>query len=99
MKLASIVVLALIVALFTAWWAFVRAPGPEEVCAHIANVTKTEIEASGVSLESEAAVIEDIERGCVQHKLDKIQLRGRLKYAGYAKCVMAAQTVTEIGKC
>ena len=99
MKIASIVVLVVVALLFSLWWAFVRAPGPEEVCAHIATVTKTEIEASGVSLESEAAVIEGIERGCVQHKLDKIQLRGRIKYAEYAKCVMAAETVSAIGKC
>jgi hypothetical protein len=99
MKRLSIVLLVIVAILFAAWWAFVRAPGPEEVCAHIAAVTKAEVEASGVSLESEAAVIEGIERRCVQHKRDKIQLRGRIKYAEYAKCVMAADTVAAIGKC
>ena len=99
MKIAGIVVLVIVSTLFALWWAFVRAPSPEEVCAHIASVTRAEIESTGVSLESEAAVIEGIERGCVQHKLDKIQLRGRLKYAEYAKCVLAAETVSAIGKC
>ena len=99
MKRASIVVLVIVAVLFAAWWGFVRAPAPEAVCAHIAEVTKREVEAGGVSLESEAAVIEGIERGCVQHKRDKIQLRGRLAYADYAKCVMGSETLAAIGKC
>jgi hypothetical protein len=99
MKWVSIVVGVVVAIVFALWWSYVRAPGPQEVCSHIASVTKKEIETDGVSLESEAAVIEGIERRCVQHKLDKIQLRGRIEYAVYAKCVMGSSNLAEIGKC
>ena len=99
MKKASIAISLVIAVLFGLWFAFVRAPSPEEVCKHIASVSAKEAEDHGVSLESEAAVIETIERKCVQHKLDKIQLRGRIKYADYAKCVMDSTTLAAIGKC
>jgi hypothetical protein len=99
MKKASIVILVVIAVLFGLWFAFVRAPTPEEVCRHIAAVSTKEAEDRGVSLESEAAVIENIERKCIQHKLDKIQLRGRIQYAEYARCVMDSTTLGTIGKC
>ncbi len=84
---------------FLAWWMLIRAPGPVEVCDHIVKVTLQEAGEQGLSDESQGRLIEVTREQCIEHKLDKLQLRGRIKYADYAKCVVAAQTLTEIGHC
>lgn len=99
LKIASLSVLVFVGALFTLWWAFVRAPGPAEVCDHIIDVTIAEAEQSNMSREAEADVIERTRDECISHKRDKIQLRGRIKYAEYAKCVMEATTLEAVYEC
>lgn len=99
MRIASAVVLGLAVLLFASWWLFIRAPGPLEVCEHIVEVTLREAGDQALQMETEARLIESTREQCVEHKLDKIQLRGRIKYAEHAKCVMAADTLSEIGRC
>lgn len=81
------------------WALFVRAPGPEDVCEHIVDVTMREAQAAAMNPESEAALMAGLQERCVKHKLDKMQLRGRVKYAEYAKCVMAASALSEIESC
>jgi hypothetical protein len=99
MRIASAVVLGLTLLLFVVWWAFIRAPGPVDVCSHIVEVTLREAGEHALPGETEARLIESTREQCIQHKLDKLQLRGRIKYAEHAKCVMAAQTLSEIGRC
>jgi len=99
MRIASAVVLGLTVLLFTLWLAFIRAPGPMEVCDHIVAVTLREAGDQALRSDTEARLIESTRDQCIEHKLDKIQLRGRIKYAEHAKCVMAAETLSEIGHC
>lgn len=92
--------LFLFVGTFVVLWAiFVRAPGPQEVCEHIVEVTMTEATAAGMSPESEASLVGGLQERCIKHKLDKMQLRGRVKYAEYAKCVMAATTLLDVESC
>lgn len=99
MRIASAVVLGLTVLLFTVWWLFIRAPGPAVVCQHIVEVTLREAGDQALAGDTEARLVESTREQCISHKLDKIQLRGRIKYAEHAKCVMAAQTLSEIGRC
>lgn len=99
MRIASAVVLGLTLLVFAGWFLFVRAPGPVEVCEHIVEVTLREAGDQALRTETEARLIESTREQCIEHKLDKIQLRGRIKYAEHAKCVMAAQTLGEIGRC
>jgi hypothetical protein len=99
MRIASGIVLGLTLLLFAAWWAFIRAPGPLEVCEHILAVTLREAGDQALSDESQARLVESTREQCIEHKRDKILLRGRIKYAEYAKCVVAAQTLSEIGHC
>ena len=99
MKLASGVVLAVVVALFVFWWGWVRAPNPDEVCEHIVAVTKGEAEDRSMELDSEAALVAQMKERCVAHKLDKLELRGRLVWAKYAKCVTSSTTLADIGQC
>ena len=81
------------------WAIFVRAPGPEAVCEHIVEVTLQEASSAEMSVESEASLVSGLQERCIEHKLDKIQLRGRVKYAQYAKCVMAASTLLDVESC
>ncbi len=85
--------------LFVLWWIFVRAPGPQDVCEHIVQVTLAEAKDAQMNAESEAALMTGLQERCIEHKLDKIQLRGRVKYAKYAKCVLAADTLQAIESC
>lgn len=91
--------LTLVVALFTGWWLFVRAPSPAAVCEHIIAVTMRESAARDLSMDAEAPLIERLRVRCIQHKVDKIQLRGRIKYARYAACVMSHDDVSAIDAC
>lgn len=99
MRIASAVVLGLTLVLFVGWWAFIRAPGPALVCDHIVEVTLREAGRQALDIETEARLVESTREQCIAHKLDKIQLRGRIKYAEHAKCVMAGETLSEIGRC
>ena len=98
-KISSWFTLLVTATVFGLWWTYVRAPGPAVVCEHIIEVTVAESRASGMSSESEATVIERTRDECIQHKQDKILLRGRVEYARYAKCVMAADTLEDIYSC
>ncbi len=86
-----------VLSVFVLWQLFVRAPAPARVCAHITELARQD--SAGLSPVSQAGLLEQIESSCVAHKRNKILLRGRLAYARYAKCVMAAQTLAETDRC
>ena len=98
-KYVSGAILGLTAVLFMLWWGFIRAPGPMEVCDHILAVTLREAGDQALSGDSQARLVESTHASCIEHKQDKLLLRGRIKYAEYAKCVTRAQTLTEIGRC
>jgi hypothetical protein len=98
-RIARWSVLGTLFVLFGLWWAYVRAPAPAEVCDHIVAVTTHEARQSGLSVVAEDAMVDKLRERCIQHKLDKIQLRGRLQYASYAKCVVERTTLIEIERC
>lgn len=99
MRIASAVVLGLTTLLFLLWWAFIRAPGPVDVCDHIVAVTLRESGDQALRGDTEARLVESTREQCIARVHDKLLLRGRIKYAQYAKCVTAAQTLTELGRC
>lgn len=99
MKIASMVMLAVALLLFGFWWGWVRAPGPDAVCQHIIAVTKSEAEDRSMNSATEATLIEQMNERCIKHKLDKLKLRGRLKWADYARCIVRGESLAEIGQC
>jgi hypothetical protein len=99
MKIASGIVLAIVVAIFAFWAFFVRAPGPAVVCDHIIDVTLREADQQNLAMETQAELMERLRERCIEHKIDKIQLRGRLRYADYAKCVLSTNDLAEIERC
>ena len=86
-----------VVGVFVFWLGWVRAPSPEEVCAHkIGLVTAT---ADSDQTEARDALIGQYEATCVIAARRKIQLRGKLVYAEFAKCVTAATSLSDAERC
>lgn len=98
-KFASGAVLGLTLLLFILWWAFLRAPGPVDVCDHIMAVTLREASEQSLSDQTQTQLVESMHMSCIEHKQNKILLRGRVKYAEYAKCVVSSETLADIGRC
>lgn len=98
-RIVSTVLLLVVGGLVGLWVLFVRAPSPQAVCDHIVQVTVDEATQSGMSRDSQVVVIEQMRKRCVKHKLDKIQLRGRISYARYARCVVGEQSVSGFSRC
>lgn len=83
--------------MFVFWLGWVRAPSPEVVCAHkIQLIVET---ATPEQREGAEALVNRLEGRCVTAIQRKIQLRGKLIYAEYAKCVMAAQSLMDAERC
>lgn len=76
------------------WMLFVHAPAPTVVCEH-----KIELALAGVTDQDPGPLIEHLQSTCVQNAERRIQLRGRIKYANYAKCVVAAESLEEAERC
>jgi hypothetical protein len=79
------------------WLGWVRAPSPEQICKHkvelvLATVGEDQREGAEV-------LISQLELKCVTAAKRKIQLRGKLVYADYAKCVMRAESLMEAERC
>ncbi len=90
-KIASLVFAGLALAIFGFWLIFVRAPSPQEICRHKIDLVLNEVPQE--QREGADALIIQLELGCVKAAEKKIQFRGKLKYAKYARCVAAAQTL------
>lgn len=79
------------------WMIFVAAPGPEEVCDHIVDLT---YQAAGNDRQEAAeSQVERLQERCVEDKLTKIQLRGKIEWKKYATCVMGATDLESAERC
>ena len=99
MKWFAGIVFLLGAVIFAFWVAYVRAPTPEEVCGHIMGVTVREAGEVNLAPETRDTLIARLERDCIEHKRNKILLRGKIRYASYARCVVRAQTLRAIEDC
>ena len=76
------------------WFVFVRAPSPQTLCEHkIALVTA---EADG---KDAGPLLQSITEGCIENAQRRIKMRGKIKYANYARCVVAAQVLADAEMC
>ena len=96
-KVALAVLAMSVLSILVFWLGWVRAPSPEQVCRHkielvIATVGEDQTEGA-------EALIGQLEAKCVEAAERKIRLRGKIVYADYAKCVIAAQTLTDAERC
>lgn len=96
-KVVIAVVLLSVVAVIVFWLGWVRAPAPEQICKHKIDLV---LETVGEQQrEGAEALIAQLELKCVTAAERKIQLRGKLVYAEYAKCVMAASSLMDAERC
>jgi hypothetical protein len=96
-KIAGLTTGVIALAVFVFWFGWVRAPSPEEVCAHKMELVLAT--AAPDQREGADALIARLELNCVQAARRKIKLRGKLIWAEYAKCVVAAETLMEAERC
>jgi len=96
-KIAWSVFAILVLATVVFWFGWVRAPSPEQVCRH-----KVELVFATVGedqREGAEALVSQLEVQCVDAARTKIRMRGKLVYAEFAKCVMAAGSLDEAELC
>jgi hypothetical protein len=96
-KVGIAVLVLSVVSVLVFWLGWVRAPSPEQICKHkielvIATVGEDQTEGAD-------ALIGQLEAKCVEAAERKILLRGKIVYADYAKCVMAAGSLMDAERC
>jgi hypothetical protein len=79
------------------WWLYVRAPAPEQVCAHLVELTLRD--GGDQAPRAVEAAVERIERRCVADKARILRMRDKMTYARYARCVVAASTLELAERC
>lgn len=79
------------------WFGWVRAPSPERVCQHKIELVFQTVGAE--QREGAEALVSQLELKCVQAANNEIRLRGKLVYAEFAKCVMAATSLDQAERC
>ena len=89
--------LVVVFGIFVFWLGWVRAPSPQAMCRYkieLVIATAGEDQTEGAD-----ALIGQLEAKCVAAAKRKIQLRGKIVYAKYAKCVTAATTLADAERC
>ncbi len=81
--------------ILTFWFVYVRAPSPEEVCKHKIELVMQEAK-PGLDA---TALLDTLQTSCVKAARQKIQLRGKIKYANYARCVAEAENLMVAETC
>ncbi len=76
------------------WFMFVRAPSPEAVCAHKVQLVMSEAQGADAG-----PLVEQLQTTCIQNAQRRIQMRGKIKYANYARCVVEASSLEQAERC
>ena len=97
MRLAAVIVLVLAAIVGALWFQFVVAPPAHEVCQHKSDVLVAE--ASGAHDEAVANLLDQYRLSCRKQADKTLQLRGKIAYARWAKCVMGSKTLSEAERC
>lgn len=79
------------------WVIYVRAPGPEQVCAHLIALTRQD--AGDAAPRAVDALVGRLEQRCVEDKARIMKMRDKIEYAKYARCVVAATTLETAERC
>lgn len=87
----------MLVGIFVFWLGWVRAPSPHEICQHKVDLVFSTV--GEEQREGAEALAGQLEVKCVEAAQTKIRMRGKLVYAKFAKCVMAAKTLDEAERC
>lgn len=79
------------------WQRHVSAPSPKQICAHKIELTRAETQKS--AHKAAARLIEKLQVKCQESAERRIRLEGKIAYARFARCVMAAKTLSETERC
>lgn len=96
-KIAWAIFAVLLVVTAVFWFVRVRAPDPATICNHKVELVFETV--GSEQREGAEALVDKLEVSCVEAAERKIQLRGKLVYADYAKCVMAANSLADAERC
>jgi hypothetical protein len=96
-RIAGLVLSGIAIAIFGFWLIFVRAPSPSEVCEHKIQLVLAEVPPE--QREGADALIAQLQLRCEAAAEKKIQYRGKIVYAEYARCVAKAQTLGDAERC
>lgn len=83
--------------IFAFWLIYVRAPSPQEVCAHLIALTRQD--AGDAAPRAVDALVSRLEARCVEDKSRIMKMRDKLEYAKYARCVIAATSLETAERC
>lgn len=83
--------------IFAFWLIYVRAPSPTQVCAHLIALTRQD--AGDTAPKAVDALVTRLEKRCVEDKTRIMQMRDKLEYAKYARCVVAATSLEDAERC
>lgn len=95
MRYVALAIGVLGLCVLTFWLVYVRAPAPDEVCTHKIELVMQEVK-PGIDA---SALVESLKKSCVKAAEQKILLRGKIKYANYARCVVAAEDLMAAETC
>ena len=97
MKLAAVITLVLAAVVGVLWFLFVVAPPAHEVCQHKSDILVAE--AGGAHDDAVANLLDQYRLSCRKQADKTLQLRGKVAYARWAKCVMGSKTLSEAERC
>lgn len=79
------------------WQRYVSAPSPAQICEHKISLTETETAQSAKM--AGAKLIAKLKATCESSAERRIRLEGKVAYARYARCVIAAKTLADTERC
>lgn len=79
------------------WQRYVDAPSPREICEH--KIALARAETAQQARKAGAKLIEKLGATCQSAAQRRIRLEGKVAYARFARCVIAANTLEQTERC
>lgn len=98
MRRSGLVLLIVSIVIGTvAWQRFVSAPTPAQICEH--KIALTRAETAQHAKQAASKLIEKLRATCESSAQRRIRLEGKVSYAEFARCVIAATTLAQTDRC
>ena len=90
----SLIFSVFVLTLCALWFAFVRAPSPAVVCEHKIQLVMSEAKGANAG-----PLLDSLSATCIAGAERRIKMRGKIKYANYARCVVGASSLEQAERC
>lgn len=98
MRRGGLALLVLAVVIGTVMWQrYVSAPSPAQICEH--KIALTKAETAQKAKQAAVKLIEKLQATCESSAERRIRLEGKVAYARFARCVIAAKTLADTERC